>query len=150
MKKTLIFISLTIIFIAIWFGESRNFVKLGQNYVTLWKQFNNKSYVIWGKYYGLSSPSEGYIKTTNTDNIELYITNSLPNVIIYRHDEDSVEVKSRLGYVQFEKYDPDSSKFHSVLYKPNAHTMKDLTDGSHCLILMIKENYIINEKGERQ
>jgi hypothetical protein len=135
---------------ATWFGESREFIRIGNDYVTLWKQYNNKSYIIWGKYYGITSPSNGYIKTTNTDNIVLYVTQSLPNVVIYKHDEDSVDVRNKAGAVSFEKYDSDSSKFHSILYKPNMHTMKDLTEGSHSLTILVKEKYIIDEKGERQ
>lgn len=149
MKNIIIFL-LTILLIATWFCESRRFVKIGHNYVTIWKQLNDKSYIIWGKYYGLISPSNGYIKTTNNDNITLYINDSLQNIVIYKHDEDSVEVKNALGSVNFEKFDSDTSKFHSILYKPNAHSMKDLTQGSYSLTILIKEYYIINEKGERQ
>lgn len=78
---------------AFWYGESRKFVPFPNGkYVTVWKTYNNKCYVIIGKYYGLFEPSleYAYIKTTNVSlGVDLiWKTNS--NTIIAQMDSGSV------------------------------------------------------------
>ncbi|MFN3300270.1 MAG: hypothetical protein ACK41Z_08745 [Sediminibacterium sp.] len=148
MKKAVVVFLLFLVFFLTWYGERRKFIPIGNGYVTVWKQFNDVSYVIWGKYYGLTSPSKNYIKTSNSNNLSLYISDKLPKTIIYRSDEPSI-ISSSVKGISFINYETDSEKFHSILYKPNAKKAKDLKVGTYALDILIKENYIINYTGKK-
>ena len=54
MKKAVVVFLLFFVFLLTWYGERRKFIPISNGYVTVWKQFNDVSYVIWGKYYGLT------------------------------------------------------------------------------------------------
>jgi hypothetical protein len=151
MKKILIVAILILCLGAIWFGEKRKFFLIGTEYVTLWKTYNNVSYLIPGKYFGLTKPSSGYIRTSNTNNLTLYISEKIPRTIIFKN-EDSVEVNtsSNKSDIVFEKYMNNPEKFHAILFNPGGHTYKDLSTDAHVLDIIIKENYAMNEAGQKQ
>lgn len=149
MKRVLSVFTVLIIMLVVWFGEKRKFIQVGENYVTLWKQYDNTSYLIWGKYYGVMSPSDGFIKTNNVNNITIYTTKSLPKVVVYKSDE-AVEIKNQTNVINFENYETNANKFHTLFYQSNGHTFKELNKGTHALIIMRKENYVINEFGKKQ
>lgn len=99
-----------IFFIAAWYGESRRFVPLPNgSYVTVWKTYNNRCYVIADKYYGLLTPSlnHTYIKTTNT---------SLGVDLIWKKDSDTLLAQVDSGSVI---YSHASSKFKIIDYNLN-------------------------------
>lgn len=148
MKKALILILLFIVLLLAWYGEKRKFIPIGDSYVTVWKQFNDVSYVIWGKYYGILSPSKNYIKSSNSNILSLFISDKMPKIIIYRSEEPTV-ISSSLDEISFINYEIDNEKIHSLLYKPNVKKAKDLTEGAHALDIMIKENYIMDYTGKK-
>lgn len=148
MKKGLILILLFIILLLTWYGEKRKFIPIGNNYVTVWKQFNDVSYVIWGKYYGVSSPSKNYIKSSNSNILSLYISDKIPKTIIYRSEEPTI-ISPTVEGISFVNYEDDSEKFHSILYKAEAKKAKDLNEGTFALDIMIKESYVIHYNGKR-
>lgn len=148
MKKTLVVIFLLSALLFIYYGEKRKFIPIGDSYVTVWKQFNDVNYVIWGKYYGFFSPSKNYIKSSNSNILSLYISNEIPKTVIYRSEEPTI-ISTSLDGITFVNYENDSERFHSILYKPNAKKAKNLTKGAYALDIMVKENYIIDYTGKK-
>ena len=93
--------------IAVWYGESRKFVPFPNgNYVTVWKTYNNKCYVIIGKYYGLFTPplDRAYIKTTNVSPGVDLIWKIGSNTILAQVDSGSVFHSNTLAKVQIVDY----------------------------------------------
>lgn len=147
MKKGGLIVIAFLILALMTFIEKRNFFKIGDNYITLWKNNYDSCYIIWGKYYGLFSPYNGYIKSSNTNYITIYIMNKIPKIVVYKSDQHVI-VKN--ADIFFEKFEDKSEMFHSLIYENNRHTFKDLKKGTNALIIVVKEGYAINEKGIRQ
>jgi hypothetical protein len=118
MKKTLIFFLLLFFCIAIWFGESREFLyfKNGKC-ITTWKTYNNQCYVIIGRYYGLFKPSveNTYIKTSNTSSgIDLIWKSGTDTVLVQMDDSDTL-FNSTSNKVVLSNYDLNR-KYNDSLY----------------------------------
>jgi hypothetical protein len=72
--KIILAVIVVIISLFIWYGESRKFFKLTNGeYVTLWKTYNNTSFIVHGKYYGLLPPSGNHIRTSNINSLSIYM-----------------------------------------------------------------------------
>lgn len=147
MKKGVLIVVAFLIFALVLFFEKRNFYKIGDNYFTLWKMNNDSCLLIWGKYYGLFSPNNGYIKSSNTNNITLYLTKKIPKMVVYKSDQP---VFAKNGDIYFEEFENNSEMFHALFYEKNKHAFKDLKKESNAIIILVKEESAINEKGKRQ
>jgi hypothetical protein len=147
MKKSVFIVVAFSFFALLLLVEKRKFYKIGDNYFTLWKMNNDSCFLIWGKYYGLFSPHNGYIKSSYTNYITLYLTKNNPKMVVYKSDQP---VFAKNSDIYFEKFENKSQMFHSLFYENNKHTFKDLKKGSNAIIILIKEEYAINEKGKRQ
>ena len=92
MKKILkvLFIIISIIFgLLLWSELSRDFYCLEKDKcITVWKT-SWGCYIIPGKYYGLISPSDDYIKTTNTQYLTIYFSDEMPKTLIIRNEGTS-------------------------------------------------------------
>ena len=90
--KILILFLVFVFGLAFWYGESREFVVISNGtYVTAWKTYNNTCYLIAGKYYGLSKPSEknNYIRTTNMIDYVQVFWNKDPDTLTVAIDSGS-------------------------------------------------------------
>jgi hypothetical protein len=114
MKKILLFFFILIFCIAVWYGESRKFVAFpnGKD-VTVWKTYNNKCYIIAGKYYGLFKPSldQAYIETTNTSSGVDLIWKESSDMILAQVDSGSMLHSNPLAKVQITDY--NLNKIHN-------------------------------------
>lgn len=70
MKKIFKILIVLVCFIAglfLWFDQSRSFFKATNGeYITMWKRYGGTCYLIPGKYYGVTKPSDGYVETKNS------------------------------------------------------------------------------------
>jgi hypothetical protein len=149
MKKILLaFLVLLILFLA-WYGESRKFFCLGNGRcITVWKTYNNTCYIIPGKYYGLIKPSShSYLKTTNTNTLDIIWEANL-NSIIVNADDKSFTVNNFPKSIQIVRYD---------LNKKNNDSLFTYFDGKYnrykrnvnYISLFIQENYAIDKDGRK-
>ena len=103
MKKNY-FLLLILISIAFWYGEKRSFYCLKNGFcITVWKTYGNKCYIIPSKYYGILTPKEGYIKTSNLDDIDLIFINDFKNIIVAGNTSQIVNMIN--PKIQIEKYE---------------------------------------------
>ena len=132
----------------LWFGVARRFYKVGDDfYVTVWKAFG-KTYVVPGKYYGISKPTVNHIMTANDDLISIFKTSDeRENLIILCKGCIINTIDS--GNVTFEKYKKDSTGHKWKVYKPDAKTMDDLNVGVDYIFIDVKEGYAMNERDEK-
>ncbi len=122
MRKTSLFVLITIFFIAVWYGELRTFVPLQNGkYVTVWKTYNNDCYIVIGKYYGLLKPSldHAYIKTTNTSSAVDLIWKTDSDTILAQVDSGSVIYSSISAKVKIIDYNLNK------VYNDNLYTYFD-------------------------
>jgi hypothetical protein len=90
-KKSWIIILLVFGLLVIWFLEGRRFYCLENGKcITLWKFSNGTSYIMPYKYYGLTKPSDNYVETKSIGYIDIFWTDSLPNVVLFGVSPDSV------------------------------------------------------------
>lgn len=98
-----LFIAALIVALAMWIGQRRKFycVSAGKC-VTIWKTYNNRSYIVPGKYYGVVEPSRSHVVATNVSSIAL-IWPLDPTSIIFDGGPECV-IKNALGGVQLVDY----------------------------------------------
>lgn len=150
MKRLLLYFSIFIILLLIWYGESRKFFCLDSGEcVTVWKSYNNVCYIIPGKYYGLIRPSKNYIESPNTNNVTIFFTKEMSNAIIY-NSEQNLTVKN-IDKHEFVFYDYNSNnvKFDQLLYLPNAKLNKDVKNNVGMIQIFIHENYATDKNGRK-
>lgn len=150
MKKILLFLTIIIISTVVWFGESRKFFSLENGeYITVWKTYNNVSYVIPGKYYGITKPSKRFIESSNTNYITIYHSAELPNAFIFQSSEE-VKVNNVVkNDVVFYDYTKDTSRFDKILYVANPKNRSDLKTGAELMNINIHENYATDKTGKK-
>jgi len=149
MKTFLLSILVLIALSIVWLGESRRFYCFdNDNYITVWKTYNNVCYIIPGKYYGLLKPSQCYIKSTNSNNMTIYMSNELPNSLIYRSDEAINVIGGNHSNFTFVDYNSNTNGFHSMLYETNSKLLKGVKGGVDYMDIFIKENYAIDKNGK--
>lgn len=149
MKKVLLFFFVFFLFIITWYGESRKFYCLENGkYITVWKTYNDICYIVTGKYYGITKPTNNSIETSNlNEGIVIFFTDELPNTLIVQ-SEEKYRVINKGGFV-FLNYNFDSTRLHSILYKSNAKLYyKDLKDKSTLIDINVKENYAKGRGGK--
>ncbi len=148
MKKTILFFFVVILFLFVWYGESRKFFCLKDgNCITVWKTYNNVCYIIPGKYYSLWAPSNNFIKTSNLNELTIFFTDELPNTFIVQSKE-KLKVYNKEGCV-FLDYNLDSARLKKILYKPDAKRFyKDLKLNARLIDIDIKENYARDKDGK--
>ena len=82
--KIIIAVIVAIISLFIWYGESRKFFKLTNGeYITLWKTYNNTSFIVRGKYYGLLPPSGNHLRTSNINSLSIYTKRDKTDTIYF-------------------------------------------------------------------
>ncbi len=132
-----------LLILMVWFGEKRKFYPISNTTsITVWKTYNNISFIIPGKYYGIFPPEEGFIKTSNTNLITIYISKLLPNTFIYQVAEkiernDIHETQT----IKFKDFDKDKIRYVTNFFKLSGCTMKDLKEGVSYIDLDIREDY---------
>lgn len=150
MKRVLFFLSVVIILLFIWYGESRKFFCFDDGKcLTVWKTYNNVCYIIPGKYYGMFKPSKNFIKSSNTDNLTIFFTSELPNVFIYKSEHDLKVNNSNKDEFIFYDYNSDIKKFDRIIYTPNAKKNNDIRDKVRLIDLFIQDNYALDKDGKK-
>jgi len=150
MKRILLFFTLVIVLIMIWFGESRKFFCLGDgNCVTVWKTYNNVCYIIPGKYYGIVKPSEQYIESSNTNLITIYFSKELPNAFIFQSSGEMKIYNGGNREFLFYDYAKDTSRFNKILYMPDAVKRSDIKADAGLMDIDIRENYATDKSGKK-
>jgi hypothetical protein len=150
MKRALLLLSILIVIVLGWFGESRNFFCLDNgNCITTWKTYNNVCYIIPGKYYGLVKPSKNYIQSTNNNTLTIYMSSELPNTIVYKSNQPLKVVNSDKKEFYFYDYNLEVEKFDNIMYMPNAKKNNDIKENVRLIDLFIQENYAIDKNGKK-
>lgn len=121
--------------------------------VTVWKRFDNKSYIIPDKYYGVLNPSDNYIKTTNTQYLTLYFNSNFPNMMAVRNQGSSTGLNADYEIINNlpEKFNIHeySEEYKAILYEPEAKKFKDVKVSTEYIDLNIKENYATDKTGKK-
>jgi len=145
--------SILILLLLVWYDQSRSFYCLSENQcVTVWKRLGNKCYIIPGKYYGILSPSDDYLLTSNTQYLTLYFSEKLPKKIIVRNQGSSsgkAEYKIRhssRGNWEISEY---SERYKLVIYRNQARKFSDVQETANYIDLDIKENYARDKTGRK-
>jgi hypothetical protein len=149
MRRALIFFSIFGSLILLWYGESRKFFCLDNgSCVTVWKTYNNVCYIIPGRYFGLITPSDNFIKSSNNNFLTIYFTNELPNALIYK-SEQTVDVKNgHKNEYTFYDYNSDTQKFDSLLYIANAKKNNDIKGNAGLIDVIVGEYYALDKRGK--
>ncbi|RQO80218.1 hypothetical protein DBR40_00955 [Pedobacter sp. KBW01] len=154
MKKLVFIIVIFTLALGIWYGESRKIYDLGNGeYLTVWKTYNNTCYIIPGKYYKLLKPFDNYIQTTNDQYLMIYFPNKGNRSLIVRNQGTFGGSKGGYSIVNNSKEDfkiiPYSGKVEENLYKSGATLISDVKQNISYLDINIKENYAMNQHGNR-
>ncbi len=73
----------------LWVSEKRTFFYLKDGfYLTGWKRMGGTCYIVPGKYYGLSKPTDSHIVTSNLNSVTIYYTQKQPKNLIVRNEDD--------------------------------------------------------------
>jgi hypothetical protein len=148
MKRALLITVIVVAGLLTWYGESRHFYCLDNGKcITVWKTYNNVCYIMPGKYYGIIKPSDNYIQTTNTNNLTIFFTAEMPNLLVIQ-SEDALEInnKNKKNYLLLD-YSKATSRFDSIFYKRNAQKFNEIKDNARLIDLDIHENYAIDKDG---
>jgi hypothetical protein len=155
MKKVLFsFIFIVAVFF-IYYGERRSFYCLTNGTcVTVWKTFNNKCYVIYGRYLGLIKPNDNYIETTNTQYLTLYFSLKLPKKIIAR-DEGILGGSKRvfkifnsdIKTITIEQY--HSENLNHTFFQRDSTVGYSLGLTTESMGINIKEGYAVDKNNEK-
>lgn len=149
MKKGLLFFIIVFLIAIIWFGESRSFYCLGNgNCVTIWKTYNNRSYIIPGRYYGLFRPSDQYIQSSNTNEIIIFFSEELPAAFVFHSSEDVKVYNGKKTQFTFYDYTTDTTRFNKIFYPPDALKFTDLKKDAGIMFVNIHENYAEDRSGK--
>ena len=150
MKRLLLFFSIFIILIFIWYGEARKFFCLDDGKcVTVWKTYNNICYIIPGKYFGLFKPSENFIQTTNRNNLTIFFTNELPNAFVYKSEQDLKINNGNKDEFIFYDYNRDVKRFDTILFIPYAKKNNDIKNNARLIDIFIEEDYALDKYGKK-
>lgn len=149
MKKVLILLFFFILVIG-WVYEKRTFLSLQQGrYVTIWEMFNDKCYIIPGRYYGLIKPSDNFIESSRTNNITIFFSKKKADFFIIE-SEQRVNIKNDgKSKIRLLNYNDDPFFFGKVIYKPDATKHDDLNEDMGLIDLFLREGYGINQNGQR-
>lgn len=154
MKKILkIFVILIVILGAlfIWSDQSRSFFKATNGeYITMWKRWGGTCYLIPGKYYGVTKPSDGYVETANLADLTIYYSNKLPNLILLRKESNYKVINPLDKKFLFEDYISNEKKYDSIIYKKDAEKFSDVNEDACFLSINILEGYATNGTGNTQ
>lgn len=151
MKKTIrillvIFSILTVLII--WFDQSRTFYCLDNNKcITVWKRIGGSCFVIPGKYYGIIKPSDNYIITSNASDMDV-VWEKDPSHVIVSMDEGSKIVNNSRNEITITDYKA-KKKYNDSLYMSFDGTYLRHRKGTDFIILFIKENYAVDNYGNK-
>ncbi len=149
MKKILIITLMVIILIVTWYGESRKFFSCDDgNYVTVWKTYNNTCYIIPGKYYGLIKPTTNFIESSNTNDLTIYFTKSLPNVFIVTSEQHLKINNDNKDKAVFFDYNVNKENYNKLLYKPGAKRVNDIKDDAGLIYIDVLNNHATDKNGK--
>jgi len=122
-KKRWILLGIIVLFL-IYMTEGRRFHYTDDGrYFTVWKTWG-RCYTMPYKYYGLIKPSDNYIQTNYTADIDIFWTDSLPNDLIVRATDYRIGFyvkifnKKPKKYFIYNYFD-DEEKYKKMLFKPN-------------------------------
>jgi hypothetical protein len=153
MRKAFKIIGAIIIFIVLlllWFDQSRSFYCVdGNKYITVWKRSKGICYIIPDKYYGIFSPSNGYIKSTIDNAMTIYWTKSLPNTLIIKCGNDyTISNSSSKNKITIIDYNSDSTKYHAIIYKSSLIQFGAVKENVDFIDLGILEGYAKDKYGK--
>jgi hypothetical protein len=149
----LIVLVCAIIALFLWFDQSRTFFKAANGaYITMWKRYGGTCYLIPGKYFGVTKPSDGYIETDNLNDLTIYYSNKLPNLILLRKESHNnyYIINPKDHKFLFEDYTSNIEKYKPIIYKKNSKQFSDVNEDAFFLTINIREGYASDETGKTQ
>lgn len=140
------FLAITILIV--WFAESRSFYCIGDGRcVTVWKQIGGTCVVVPRKYYGLTTPSDNYILTTNTSDLDI-IWDENPSTIIVSKDDRSKIINNSKDQIVIKDYKLNKAHYDSLYVHLDGHYYK-YNEGVIYLSLFVEENWAVDYKGNK-
>ena len=138
------------IIIIVLYWEDRNFYDLqdGKS-VTVWKTFNNVSYVIPGRFYGVLPPANNFIESTNTNDLTVYFTSNLPKGFIFKSEHPVKVNNDNKNEFVFYDYNQNIKRFDDLLYIPQAKKNNDLKDSAELIDIFIEDNFALDKNGKK-
>lgn len=148
MKRIIIILSVCLLLITVWFGKKRSFYCLDDRHcVTVWKTYNNRCYVIPGKYYGLFKPSRSYIESTNINSMDL-IWNGAPHEVIVNKDDNSSIVNRFPNSINIIDYNTNKIHNDSLFTSFDGKYHRYRKDVMF-ISVFIEENYAVGKNGRK-
>lgn len=154
MKKILKILIILVCVIAglfLWFDQSRSFFKATNGeYITMWKRWGGTCYLIPGKYYGVTKPSDGYIETRNKNEYVdfLWFTNKSNHLLYYGNTEDKIYNTNKTDFI-ISNYLDNKQKNDSLFTEKKEH-YSHYKKGVSRLSINILEGYATNGTGDTQ
>lgn len=153
MKKILkVFITLVGIIglLFVWNEQSRSFFKATNGeYVTMWKRWGGTCYLIPGKYYGITKPTDNYIETKNTASGDFIWNNENSKYVLFSGGKDCKIINNDSTKIKIINY-LDNKQKNDSLYTEKYGYYNVYKKGVIRLSIDILEGYAGNGTGEAQ
>jgi hypothetical protein len=113
LTRLVLSIGVLILALVAWMGQRRTFYCISADKcVTIWKTYNNKSYIVPGKYYGVIEPSRSHVVATNVSSIAVIWPDDQPSILFDGGPE--CVIKNALDGVQFVDYRKNKRVYDSL------------------------------------
>jgi hypothetical protein len=147
MRKGFLRLIFFVIILVLLYGESRTFYRVDDKYITIWKKIGGECCIVPGRYYGLISPSDNFITTSNeNDGVTFYWSKEFSNAIIFKSDKHYTIVNSDTNKLVILDFNKDAEKYYSILYKTDAIYHRDIKDNPNYIDIDIFDNYSSSRK----
>ncbi len=151
MRKVLWFASVLVIIFAgvlFYYKQSRDFYCLSEDKcVTVWKRPGGTCYVIPGKYYGVTRPSNDYVETANSSSMDI-IWGDRPSTIIVVKDEEARILNNSKDKLLIIDHNANRTKYDSI-YTYFDGQYRRYKKSTAFISLFIKENYATTNDGRK-
>jgi hypothetical protein len=142
---TLVIIFFIIVYLYNWDQSRSIYCLTPEKCITVWKRLGGKCFIIPEKYFGRKRPTGAYIKTTNTDRLDVIWKND--NSILVNSKENAIYLQST-SKMRIKLYQEDKDVYDS-LYTFLDGSYRKYREGVNFLSVDVKENYVRDNKGQK-
>ena len=149
MKKR--YLVLIILFLLlIWYGEKRKFYEVSTgNWITIWKTYGGRCFLIPGKYYGVWPPSNDVLEIKTGTDLTLFFSSELPQVVGYRTPKKVRVKNSNSSKIQFYHYEEDPTRFDSLFYFTADSPGKKVRNTTEMMVIYSADDVVIDKNGNK-
>jgi len=134
----------------IWYDQSRLFFKATNGeYITMWKRWGGRCYLIPGKYYRVTKPTDNYIETENNMSGDFIWNNRNSKYVLFSGGKNYEIINKDSTKIKIIDYLDDEKKNDS-LYTEEKGDYYIYKKGLIRLSIDILQSYATDERGETQ